>query len=116
MGMNSTMYAIGKFHKEVIGCMPYPADHYKGVKKGSQVIAWVCSMRTTDSSKMMAECFGIDPWNFNQHIFKPNIDNIDFEDLKLILDTAGDTQDIGVEKTVKLLIKYDFMFIYFPNG
>lgn len=116
MGCDAIMLALGAFNKEIIDCLPYPSDHYEDVKGGTQVLAWICSMRTTSSSNYLAECFQVKLWDFNTHIFRPNTDKIDFVYLEEIVRASGDAPDIGIVKTVELLIKHNFIFIFQPNG
>lgn len=113
MGMNAEILVLGEFSEDVKNCLDYPSDYYDNIEEGSSVVTTVCHMCTSSSSEILAQCFGIDPWDFSQHVFTPK--EIDFESLTEVLLSVGDNPD-EVIRDIKMFIKKKFLFIYRPNG
>ena len=116
MGCTAEIKAIGKFHKNVLPCLPYPADCYKNMEEGDMVLAWVCCMRTSESSRILAECFNVKLWDFTTHIIEWDKIMVDFALLEETIETSGSCPEIGIENTVSILVRHDFTFIFQPNG
>jgi hypothetical protein len=111
MGMEAELLAIGKFSKDIVDILSYPYDFYEEVPEGSDICTCVACMPTKDTSIALAKSFGIEPWEFEKHIFIP--DKVDWELLQGIDDCTAN-EDLC--KTVRKLIEKNFLFIYRPNG
>ena len=117
MGMEAEIQAIGPYSKDIAEYLMYPADLYKDTKEGAEIMAWVCSVNTSSQSEELAECFGVKPWDFNQHIFEIYlVGDIDFARVQGLVDKGGGGPDIGVEVVVRALVSKGFKFIFLPNG
>ncbi len=108
MGMRARIYAIGPFSKEVENDLMYSSEAYKNTKEGVNVFVYgMFDCCTSSQSKILADCFGIDPYDFNQHEFTPPT-NTNWQTLKEEFD------EYSVEQT-QLLANNGFKFYFVPD-
>lgn len=84
MSMSSDILAIGPFDRSLIEYYEYPEDFYKKTNNGVRLIEYVLVGADTAHSKQLAECFGIEPYDFNQHELDPF--KVNLEKLKKIVE------------------------------
>lgn len=107
MGMNAEIIAIGIFKEDIIPYLEYPENCYSSVREGIKITSFICEASTTSRSYLLAECLGIDPWDFNQHEINPL--NMNIERMKT---EFGD----DVVDRINALHHAGFSFFYRPNG
>jgi hypothetical protein len=107
MGMDAEIIAIGLFSREIISFLEYPEEYYENSREGIKITTCICQVMTRSQSVLLAECLGINAWNFNQH--ELDISGIDFVRLEKEFD-----EEI-VEK-IQTLHKAGFSLFYRPNG
>ena len=76
MSMTSDILAIGPFDSSLIEYYEYPNDFYKETKNGVRIIEYVLGGSGTTHSRQLADCFGVDPYDFNQHELNPHTVNL----------------------------------------
>jgi hypothetical protein len=94
----------------------YPSKCYEDVEKGADVVAYVCHVNTTSSSEDLAKAFGMRLWDLGGHVMKLAEGDIDFDELREVVDHASEDESDEVSVCVKALIRHDFLFIFQPNG
>lgn len=62
MGMDAIVFGCGPFKQELLkkNLLPYPDDWYKDIPEGQIICGILCTMPTSDSSRMLARCLGVD--------------------------------------------------------
>jgi hypothetical protein len=107
MGMDAVVIAIGTFSRDLVKHMDYAEEFYAKTRDGANVVRTVFSAITTKASCELAEAFGVEPWDFNQHHLDPMSANL--EKLRIVSD------DEQVESFLALR-DAGFQFYYMPNG
>ena len=108
MGMSANVLAIGPYSPTVKGHMEYPAKFYSGTREGAPILRDLFDVHEGSSrSRELASCFGIDPWDFNQHEIDASQANIE----KLV-EMFGDEE----VATFLALRGAGFRFYFRPNG
>jgi hypothetical protein len=99
--------AIGPFTPEIADHLDYPADFYKNTRQGVTVITLVFEALTSQQSYELAECFGVEAFDFNRHRLDPRLAAVD----RL-------RQIFGPEPVAQFLALRErgFDFYYRPNG
>ncbi len=107
MGMAAEIFAIGLFQPEIVDCLGYPADKYQNTKPGTRIVVHIIEVDGTGQSRLLADCLGIDPWDFNQH--ELDISRINWERLE---------QEFYAEtvEQMQALQRAGFVFFFRPNG
>jgi hypothetical protein len=105
--MNAEVIAIGPFSRAIIPHLQYPADRYADTRDGITVVETVFFAETTSGSVALAECFHVDPWDFNQHELDP-----------ARADLARLQQITSADEVARFLAlrTAQFRFFYRPNG
>jgi hypothetical protein len=65
MSFEALVLAIGPFSRELRPHLHHPS--YDSTDDGVTIVVSVFDAESTSQSELLADCFGIDPWNFNQH-------------------------------------------------
>jgi hypothetical protein len=107
LGLDAEVVAIGPFSPAIAGRLDYPPDFYKNTREGATVITLVFQALTSRQSHELAECFGVEAFDFNRHHLNPRA--VDVERLRQIFDPAE------VERFLALRQR-GFDFYYRPNG
>lgn len=108
MSMNARIYAIGPFSNAVKNDLMYSASHYKNTKDGVNVFVYgMFECFNSTQSKILAKCFNIDPYDFNQHEFIPS-EKCDWDTLR------NEFDEYSVEQT-QLLADNGFKFYFVPD-
>jgi hypothetical protein len=108
MGLNSEIVAIGRFTKAIVPFLEYPPDRYANVREGVTIPVSVFWVETgTSQSCVLAECFGVDLWDFNRHHLDPY--RVDVARLRTMFD------DDQIEDFLALRAA-GFEFFFMPNG
>ncbi len=71
MGLDAQVIAIGPFSQEIAKYLEYDSDAYDHVLEGQTVISNVFIAPTSESSYLLAECFGVGAWELNKHELNP---------------------------------------------
>ena len=83
MGLQSVVLGIGPFSREIVPYLGYDEDKYADTREGITIVEYVFfSESGTTESLELASCFGIDPWDFNQHELDPA--KADLEGLEIL--------------------------------
>jgi hypothetical protein len=106
MGMDAEVLAIGKFSRNLAKYMDYPEKYYARTQDGVSVVSSLFSAVSTARSCELAEAFGVDPWDFNQHHLNP---------ARADLAKLREFEEEHVEK-FEALRDAGFEFYYRPNG
>lgn len=110
MGMDAKVMAIGPYRKALADHMYYAAERYANTQEGTPVIQFLFQCYNTDGSVMLAECFNIAPWDFNQHKLDPY--QVDIERLQaLCVEECEDDCE-----SFRVLRDAGFEFYYLPEG
>ena len=117
MGMDANLLAIGRFDDDLLGYgqLDYPDDYYYDVTKAAVILVTLFNCVTSESSRELANCFDVDPWDFNTHYIPHQAMRWKLDD-KLDSLTKMDIFEQEEIQFFKLLIDKDFYFIYQPNG
>lgn len=108
MGMTSDVLAIGPFGDAILDHMEYPPKFYVDTREGAPIVRTVFQVYEGSSrSRELAGCFGIDPWDFNQHELDPAR-----ADLAKLRATLGPDE----VATFEALRGAGFKFYVRPNG
>ena len=107
MGYEAEVIAVGPFSQAVAEHLGYPAKCYASTREGVTVLSKVFFADTTAHSCILADCFGVDLWDFNQHELDPN--NADLEKLKKVFDEEMAVHFLALRAA-------GFRFYYMPNG
>lgn len=71
MGMTAEILAVGLFQPELAKHLSFPEEFYAATQAGAPVIRSLFHCCASSESRALAECFGIDPWDFSQHKLDP---------------------------------------------
>ncbi len=108
MGMSANVLAIGKFRRDIVDYMEYPPKFYSDTRDGAPIVRFLFHIdQGSTRSRELASCFGIEPWDFNQHRLDPHA--ADLERLRAMFDE----EEVGVFAALR---DAGFEFIFMPNG
>ena len=108
MGMSADVLAIGPYSTAVKQHMEYPAKFYADTRDGAPILRVLFQVfEGSTKSRELAECFGIDAWDFNQHELDPAR-----ADLPKLGEMFGE-EDVAVFEALR---GAGFKFYYRPNG
>ena len=96
--MQAQVIAIGNFSHQLVPFLNYPARYYESTREGAvipEIVFWI------------ADCFGIDPWDFNQHELNPHAANT--EKLAQLVDD----KELACFTALRAA---GFRFFFLPNG
>ena len=112
MEMDAEVMAMGPFSGSIADCLEYRTEYYADVPAGTTVFSQLFCCVTSDQSRELAECFGVDPWDLSRH--EVTLVQADFARLR---DLAGDFEG-GVEEVEQFrrLSEAGFRFWYRPCG
>lgn len=105
--MTAEVIAIGPFSDSIADCLSYDRGLYSGTRPGAVVLTRLFQCNSTDYSLTLAECFGIDPWDFNQHVLTASPVNPD------LLTAAFGPEELS---RFDRLRDAGFAFYFAPNG
>jgi hypothetical protein len=112
MGMDSEIVCIGAYKKELNKYMPYDND-YDDVPEGTIVETTIMCCHTTDISKQLARCLGVevgDPTTY------PLIkDKISWLGLSMITGAEWEWSDCAGWQALEQLLNHGFLCIFRPN-
>jgi len=114
MGKEAYVMCIGPFKKEIADILEYPEDFYDGTNEGTTVIAELFTCNTDEQSIMLAEAFGIEPWDFNRHWIK-KAEDVDWNALYELEERCGEWNTDDIDK-LRTLFKHEFYILYRPEG
>jgi len=110
MGMNAELLAIGRYTDSIAAHTDY---EIKPVPEGTPILLTPHHCATTQSSKLLAEACGIEPWDFSAH-------RIPHRQMAEALKAhKADWKELGgneLVRRVRDLVKAKFTFWYRPNG
>ena len=108
MGMSAEIIAIGPFSRSIVGHMEYPEDFYKDTREGVPVLRRLFTVyQGSTVSRKMADCFGIEAWDFNGHHLDP---------VRADLDTLREMFDVRDVSAFLALREAGLQFYFMPNG
>ena len=108
MGLQSVVLGIGPFSREIVPYLGYDEDKHADTREGITIVEYVFfSESGTTESLELAKCFGIDPWDFNQHELDPA--KADLEGLEILFDAESVASFVALERA-------GFRFFFMPNG
>lgn len=110
MGMDADVIAIGPFSRDIADCLDYPSGFYKDTEEGSPVLSTLFLCNTSQASKELAEAFGIDSWDFNQH----KLDDV--VHVQTLAAINSEWEAIAEYNKFLRLKERGFEFYYRPNG
>lgn len=114
MGMSAEVLAVGPFRRSLLPFLGHPAERYAATREGATLVESV--FRTPEGSsrsRQLAECLGIDPWDFNTHAFNPW--SVDLAALRELFAGALHGEAHPVDAFVGLR-EAGFEFFFLPNG
>ena len=112
MGMDSELFAMGKYSPAVKEHLEYPANFYIGTTPGKLVFGVLFQCNTTSQSEDLADILGIDDaWDFNKHVV--NVAKLTDEARWRLADLPNGSEDL---EHMDALAAAGFVFIYRPNG
>ena len=114
MGLDACIMCIGPFKKELIEYLDYPEDYYLGTEKGAVVTTTLFTCNTSDQSRQLANAFGFEAWDFNNHHIK-SVEQADFEALYELEERCAEW-DMSDFETLRILLENGFFALYMPNG
>jgi hypothetical protein len=109
MGMTAQVLSIGPFRRDLARHLHYPPDLYAGTQEGVTVVSVLFECFGSTQSRELAACFGIDPWDFNQHRLDPHA--VDLARLRALYSLDG-----GLIEAFLALREAGFAFHFMPNG
>lgn len=72
MGMSAEVLAIGPFRRSLVPFLEHPAGRYTSTREGATLVQRVFHTPEGSSrSRQLAECLGVEPWDFNTHALDP---------------------------------------------
>jgi len=117
MGMDANLLAIGRFDKDLLGYdqLDYSDNCYENLIESTVIVITLFHCNTSMSSKQLADCFDLEPWDFGAHWIPSQSMrwNLDKKAEFLSEMNAFEREEI---EFLKLLVDKDFCFIYQPNG
>ena len=85
MGMSASVLAVGGFRQSILEFMEYQPKFYTDTREGAPILRFVFEIHEGSTrSRQLASCFGIEPWDFNQHRLDARL--ADVERLKSMFD------------------------------
>lgn len=108
--MSGQIIAIGSFSRTLVEHLPYDAKLLDKTDEGARIAIDVFGfMSDSGSSWKLAECFGVNPWKFDEH--KLDLSRLDREGLV-------DDKHITQEQVSRFyaLANHGFAFFFMPNG
>ncbi|MBZ0185765.1 MAG: hypothetical protein K8F91_05880 [Candidatus Obscuribacterales bacterium] len=106
--MNAEILAIGPFSRELVSHLPFDQKYYENTHEGTKIIISVFdSMPGSSTSRQLAACFNIDPWDFAHHRLDASK-----ADLSKLADVVGES----LKARFVELIQHGFEFYFVPNG
>lgn len=105
--MTSELVAVGIFKKDIAPYLEYPEDHYSNVKEGIKILTFICQGLGRSRSYLLAECLGIDVWDFNQH---------EIDILKVNVELMKAEFGNEIVNAIDALHRAGFSFFYRPQG
>lgn len=113
MGMSGQIIAIGAFSRKLVEHLPYDASLFDKTTEGARIAIDVFGMMPgSSSSRSLAECFGVNPWKFDEH--KLDLSKLDMDRLLRLVD-----ERLVTNKQVSrfnALANHGFVFYFMPNG
>lgn len=109
MGMDAIVFGVGSFYKEIIDLMPYPDRWYEDVAEGEQVCGTVAYAQTTDESKLLAWCVGVDIDSMNWTISPHRIS-------AKLAKTEGNDRMVEQVRDLKTLTNYGWKLYFDPQA
>ena len=108
MGMNAEIVGIGTFRRAIVPYLQYPEAFYANTREGVHIIDTIFYVETgSTESRRLASCFGIDPWDFNQHEFDGT--KADLTSLRELFSDEEVRRFVGLREA-------GFKFFFLPNG
>ncbi len=108
MGMTADVLAIGPYRSALTEHMEYPSELYTNTREGATILRELFQVyEGSTRSRELADCFGIDPWDFNQHELDPAR-----ADLPKLRQMFGEKE----VATFQALRDAGFKFYFRPNG
>lgn len=104
--LNARLFAVGPFSAKVAEHLPYSARHYKDTAEGRTIVRWLFDCWGESMSRELADCFEIDPWDFNDHKVNPWV--VDIEKLRRLF--PKDVNDFVALRDA------GFTFFFVPHG
>ena len=106
--MNAEIVAIGTFRRSLVPFLQYPEAYYANTREGVTIAETVFFIESgTTESRKLADCFHIDPWDFNQHELDPA--GADLEGLRELFGDQDVRSFVGLRDA-------RFRFFFLPNG
>jgi hypothetical protein len=108
MSMEAEVVAVGSFSRSIAGHLEYPKEKYESTRDGVPVLRILFHVHSgTRPSVELASCFGIEPWDFNQHHVDP---------MRADVEKLGQMFDAEEVRAFLALRDAGFQFYYMPNG
>lgn len=63
--------AVGEFRPELIPHLGYSAQFYEQTRPGAKIVVCVLDMFRLSEVQKLADCLGVDPFDFNTHVVDP---------------------------------------------
>jgi len=112
MGMDAELMAIGSYDTSVAECLEYPPSWYERVDLGAVVFSSLFHCPTSDASRKLAACFGIDnPCDLGKALV--DVAQVRRADLIELADEIGSSEDVT---RLDRLAAAGFTFYYRPNA
>ena len=76
MGLEAQLFAAGRFSKQLIPFLEYPAEMYADVAEGAAIVMHVVTCNTSDESYQLGAAFGVGAVEFHRHALDANTADI----------------------------------------
>ena len=114
MGMDADIICVGPFSRKVLDCLNYDKENYENVEEGTPVSATICGCNTTDQSRELGRCVGVeDPYDFSTHHITE--DKVNWTALSLMQFEVDYAEKCSQWRRLEILIQNGFTCIYQPN-
>ncbi|WNG46650.1 hypothetical protein F0U60_22950 [Archangium minus] len=132
--MSAEVLAIGPFRRALLPVLSHSAERYAATREGVSLVESVIPMLHHGNTvgRELAHCLGVEPWDFNTHVFDPW--RVDLEALRAFLgrylpgcaahrslparetcEACRRASSLPVDKLI-LLREAGFEFFFLPNG
>lgn len=113
MGMDASIFCIGPYKEEMVDILDYSREHHLDTKEGAIVTSTLFTCNTDDQSRLLANAFGFDAWDFNKHHIK-SIDQMDITAIYELEERCAEwnTSDINI---LEILLRNGFFALFMPN-
>ncbi len=108
-GQETEVFAIGPFSRSIAKHLGRAEANYENVPEGYPVVVILFLVYNTDFIRALAECFGIEPWDFSRHKLKPNAGTV--KKLRRLFYAELDTVD-----DFEVLLKAGFDFYFYIHN